>query len=228
MKPQIKIPADTIKRLFRYYRALLESRETKVISSEELAKLTGSSAAQIRKDLTYFGEFGTPGKGYNVEELGHQIKGILGIDREWTVALVGVGNLGRALVPYQGLKAEGFKITHLFDSDTKKIGMTCAGLKISDLNDIKSVLHNTGTKIAIITVPADSAQQVTNILIDAGIQAILNFAPSRISVPPEIRVLNIDITNELARLSYYITKNINSLAEDPTEPGQTTAGGDYY
>ncbi|MBI4711713.1 MAG: redox-sensing transcriptional repressor Rex [Planctomycetes bacterium] len=228
MKGQVKIPTDTIKRLFRYYRALLESRETKVVSSEELAKLTGSSAAQIRKDLTYFGEFGTPGKGYNVEELGHQIKGILGIDREWTVALVGIGNLGRALVPYQGLKSEGFRITHLFDSDPKKIGMACAGLKINDINDIKLVLHNTGTKIAILTVPSDPAQQVTNILIDAGIQAILNFAPSRISVPPEIRVLNIDITNELARLSYYITKNINSLAEETTEQDQGTSGGDYY
>lgn len=221
----LAIPKETIKRLFIYYRALLESRETEVISSEELSQLTGFSAAQIRKDLTYFGQFGTPGRGYTVKDLTHQLKGILGIDREWEVALVGVGNVGRALVAYEGLKTQGFKITQLFDSDQNKIGMFCAGLKIKDIKIIKGEISAKGgpsgqnsaetpesfrgtnaIKIAILTVPANTAQEVTNLLLEAGIKAILNFAPTRIIVPDGVNVLNIDITNELTRLSYYLVQ----------------------
>lgn len=222
------IPKDTVKRIFLYYRALLESRQTEVISSEELARLTGCSAAQIRKDLTYFGGFGTPGKGYYVATLSHQLKRILGIDREWKVALVGVGNLGRSLVTYQGVKSEGFRISFLFDNDPQKIGTPCAGLKINDIRDIKQVLHGTGTKMAILAVPAAEAQQTANLLMDAGIQAILNFAPTRLSVQPEIKILNIDINNKLARLSYYLTKGDIALGPETEEPEIFPAGSDYY
>src|SRR3989339_923453 len=166
LNPQKKVPSPTIARLFTYYRALLESRETSYISSEELAKLTGCMAAQIRKDLTYFGEFGTPGKGYKVDELSHRLRGILGIDHDWEVALIGVGNVGRALLSYQGLKSQGFKVNQLFDSDTKKIGMSCAGLKIKDIAGIEEELRNNQAKMAIITVPANSAQQVANLIVD--------------------------------------------------------------
>jgi len=206
----LAIPRQTIKRLFIYYRALLESRETEVISSEELSQLTGFTAAQIRKDLTYFGQFGTPGRGYTVKDLTHQLKTILGIDREWEVALVGVGNMGRALVAYEGLKTQGFKITQLFDSDPNKTGMFCAGLKIKDTKTLKAEIQNSSVKIAVLAVPANAAQEVTNLILEAGIKAILNFAPTRIIVPAGVNVLNIDITNELTRLSYYLVQPVQT------------------
>ena len=206
----LAIPRQTIKRLFIYYRALLESRETEVISSEELSQLTGFTAAQIRKDLTYFGQFGTPGRGYTVKDLTHQLKAILGIDREWEVALVGVGNMGRALVAYEGLKTQGFKITQLFDSDPKKAGMFCAGLKVKDTKTLKAEIQNSSVKIAVLAVPANAAQEVTNLILEAGIKAILNFAPTRIIVPAGVNVLNIDITNELTRLSYYLVQPVRT------------------
>ncbi|MEW6025666.1 MAG: redox-sensing transcriptional repressor Rex [Planctomycetota bacterium] len=209
----IAIPKETIKRLFIYYRALLESRETEVVSSEELSQLTGFSAAQIRKDLTYFGQFGTPGKGYTIKDLTHQLKAILGIDRDWEVALIGVGNVGRALVAYGGLKAQGFKITQLFDGDQNKTGMFCAGLKIKDIKNIKEDVRSNNIKIAILTVPAQAAQEVTNLVVEAGIKAILNFAPTRIIVPEDVNVLNIDITNELTRLSYHLVQPASRSGE---------------
>lgn len=232
----VAIPRATIKRLFIYHRALLESRETKVISSEELSQLTGFSAAQIRKDLTYFGQFGTPGRGYTIKDLTRQLKGILGIDREWEVTLIGVGNVGRALVAYEGLKTQGFKITQLFDSDPKKAGMFCAGLKINAIATLKEEIKNSAIKIAILTVPANTAQEVTNLLLDAwgisatggsvsGGKAILNFAPTRIIVPDGVNVLNIDITNELARLSYYLVQpDLEKTLSAPT-PSDTGRSG---
>ncbi|HLD36548.1 MAG TPA: redox-sensing transcriptional repressor Rex [Planctomycetota bacterium] len=216
----VTIPRETIKRLFIYYRALLESRETEVISSEELSQLTGFSAAQIRKDLTYFGQFGTPGRGYTIKDLTHQLKGILGIDREWEVALVGMGNMGRALVAYEGLKNQGFNVTQLFDSDPKKIGMFCAGLKIKNIDNLKEEIRNSAARIAILAVPAGAAQSVTNLLLEAGIKAILNFAPTRIIVPDGVNVLNIDITNELTRLSYYLVQpDALKIADDNPAAG---------
>lgn len=203
---KVSAPKDTIKRLFLYYRALLESRKTEYISSEELAELSGSNAPQMRKDISYFGEFGTPGKGYNVDDLRHRIKGILGIDREWEVALIGIGNLGKALLTYNGLKQHGFKITHLFDNAQDKIGRSCAGLLIKDIKNFKEEMEKQDVKIVVLTVPANVAQSVCNILVDAGVKAIFNFAPTRINVPPEVKVLNIDMTSELARLSYYLTQ----------------------
>ena len=219
----LAIPRATIKRLFIYYRALLESRETEVISSEELSQFTGFTAAQIRKDLTYFGQFGTPGRGYTIKDLTHQLKAILGIDREWEVVLIGVGNMGRALVAYEGLKTQGFKVTQLFDSDPNKTGMFCAGMKIKDIKTLKEEIQSSAIKIAVLAVPANAAQEVTNLLLESGIKAILNFAPTRIVVPDGVNVLNIDITNELTRLSYYLVRpeSAKALMEDPideTEP----------
>jgi redox-sensing transcriptional repressor len=204
----LAIPKETIKRLFIYYRALLESRETEIVSSEKLSNLTGFTAAQIRKDLTYFGQFGIPGRGYTIKDLTHQLKNILGIDREWEVALTGVGNMGRALVAFEGLKDQGFKITQLFDNDPKKIGTIYAGLKIKDVNTIKEEIRDSSVKISMLTVPANTAQEVTNLLLEAGVKAILNFAPTRIIVPAGVNVLNIDITNELTKLSYYLARPV--------------------
>lgn len=219
------IPKDTIKRLFIYYRELLESRETEVVSSEELSRLTGFSAAQIRKDLTYFGQFGTPGRGYTTKDLSHRLKVILGIDREWEVALVGVGNVGRALVSYEGLKAQGFKITQLFDSDPNKTGLFCAGLKIKNADTLREEIKNSAVRIAILTVPANAAQSVTGLLLEAGIKALLNFAPTRIIVPAGVNVLNIDITNELTRLSYYLVQpDIKETVDEKPSDGTETTG----
>jgi len=215
----LAIPRATIRRLFIYYRTLLESRETEVISSEELSQFTGFTAAQIRKDLTYFGQFGTPGRGYTIKDLSHQLKAILGIDREWEVALVGVGNMGRALVAYEGLKTQGFKVAQLFDSDPNKIGMFCTGLKVKSTAILKEEIRNSAIKIAVLTVPANAAQEVTNLLLEAGVKAILNFAPTRIIVPAGVNVLNIDITNELTRLSYYLVQPdaAKTLMEEPVD-----------
>jgi len=202
----LAIPKETVKRLFIYYRALLESRETEIVSSDELSNLTGFTASQIRKDLTYFGQFGTPGRGYTIKDLAHQLKSILGIDREWEVALIGVGNMGRALVAFEGLKDQGFNVTQLFDNDPNKAGTFYSGLKIKDIHTLKEEIKNSTIKIAVLTVPANKAQEVTNLLLEAGVKAILNFAPTRIIVPTGVNVLNIDITNELTKLSYYLTR----------------------
>lgn len=208
----LEIPKDSVKRLFLYYRTLLESRASEVISSEELSRLTGCSAAQIRKDLTYFGQFGTPGKGYQVAELSHRIKSILGIDRDWDVALIGVGNLGKALLAYPGLKAQGFNIVHLFDASSDKIGKNMVGLKIKNIRNIQQELKDNPVKIAILAVPAVAAQEAANLLAEVGIKGILNFAPTRIQVPPPVRIINMDITHKLALLSYYASADNNPEA----------------
>jgi len=205
-----KASQDTIKRLFLYYRTILESTDIKVVSSEELAKRTGVPAALIRKDLSFFGEFGTPGKGYYIDNLSNHLKKILGMDRDWEVALVGVGNMGRALLTYPKFKLQGFKISQIFDSAPDKIGKTCAGFRIKDIADIKQVLQKEGESgrmnIAIVTVPANVAQEVANILVDAGVRAILNFAPAQLFVPENVIVTNIDVSNEMARLTYFLSQ----------------------
>ncbi len=205
---QKKIPSMTVRRLFLYYRALLESKDTSVISSEELAEITGFSAAQIRKDLTYFGQFGTPGRGYNIDQLKQKLIQILGVDREWNVALVGAGNLGRALLTYQGFKQQGFKVSTVFDKDKEKVGKSYHGVLISDFAHAKEIIKSHDIRIAIIAVPAVAAQEVVDQLVEAGVSAILNFVPYRIKVPPHIKLLNIDMAAELGRLSYYLTNDV--------------------
>ena len=200
-----KIPSFTVRRLFLYYRALSEFGGKEVVSSEELSELTGFSSAQIRKDLTYFGQFGTPGRGYNIEQLKKKLLEILGIDREWNVAIVGLGNLGRALLTYQGFKVQGFNIVALLDNDPEKIGMTYQGVVVHNITRLKKIIESRDIKIAIIAVPVVAAQGVVDQLVASGIKAILNFVPYRIQVPEGIKLLNIDMAIELGRLSYHIT-----------------------
>lgn len=201
-----KIPESAIPRLSLYYRTLLESRKTDVISSEELANLTSVTAAQVRKDLTYFGQFGTPGKGYQVNELSAHILKILGTDRRWDVALVGAGNLGTAFLSYGGFKKQGFNVILAFDNNARKIGKTFKGVKIQDISELQSAIRKNNVKMAIITVSADSAQGVVGMLVKAGVKAILNFTPVRPQVPDCVQVLNIDLSIELERLAYFVTK----------------------
>lgn len=218
----LTVPKDTIKRLFLYYRALLESRESELISSEEMARLTGVSSALIRRDLTYFGQFGTPARGYNVEELRLKIMEILGINRKWNIALVGFGHMGKALLRYQGFKTQNFKIIEVFDNDPKKVGKECAGIKVRNTKEIIKVIKDKGINIALVAVPVEAAQPVVDLLVEAEIEAILNFAPVRLRVPDSVKVLNIDITNELARLSYYLTRKLEAAPDQNQEPSEST------
>jgi len=202
-----KIPGVVAARLSIYYRSLSESRKSGIISSEELSNLTGFTAAQIRRDLAYFGQFGIPGRGYYLEELKKKILQILGIDREWKVALIGVGNIGSALLAYRGFRERGFEVVAAFDKDLRKIGKVWKGVKIYDIRDLPAIVSQEKIKMAIITVPAEAAQQVIQEVVAAGIRSILNFAPVRVRVPPGVKLLNIDMTIELERLSYLTTQN---------------------
>ena len=197
-----KIPDLAVPRLSRYYRALLESRESDVISSEELSRLTGHTAAQIRRDLACFGQFGTPGRGYAVTELKTAILSILGIDQEWRVALVGAGNLGQALLGYEGFKKQGFNVLFAFDNDREKIGKTIHGVLIHPSSEMTRLIREHDVRMAILTVPSRQAQEIINELADNGIRAILNFAPVRLKVPEGVTLQNIDMAIELERLSY--------------------------
>ncbi len=203
-----KIPAIAVRRLSLYYRALLESRKKGTISSNELSKLTGFGAAQIRRDLAYFGQFGVPGKGYDIELLKKEILKILGIDKEWGVAMVGVGNLGSALLSYKGFREQGFNIVAAFDADVRKIGKTLENITIQDISELREAINKLSIKMAIVAVPAAFAQSVINSLIKCKVKAILNFAPIRPNVPRDVELLNIDLSIELERLAYFLARNI--------------------
>lgn len=205
-KKKKHIPPLAIPRLSLYYRALLESRETHLISSEEMASITGFGAAQVRRDLTYFGQFGIPGRGYQVKELKKALVGILGLDREWNVGLVGVGNLGRALLSYQGFQKQGMKIVAAFDSDASKFGKKIGEAMVYDSSDLVSVLSRENIKMLILATPASQAQTVINQAASSGVKAILNFAPIRPKIPSGMKILNIDMAIELERLSYMATR----------------------
>ncbi|MFA4991794.1 MAG: redox-sensing transcriptional repressor Rex [Candidatus Omnitrophota bacterium] len=200
----MKIPPPIIPRISIYYRALLSQRGPGSISSEELSSITGCSAAQIRKDLTYFGQFGTPGRGYQVEGLKQKLSEILGKDKAWDVALIGAGNLGSALLAYKGFKNQGFNIRYAFDNDKKKINKTHQGIRIRDISDLKSAVRSNKIDIAIVAVPQEDAQRVIDILVNAGIKAILNFAPIRPKAQPSVQLLNIDLSIELEKLTHFL------------------------
>ncbi|MBI4396322.1 MAG: redox-sensing transcriptional repressor Rex [Elusimicrobia bacterium] len=206
-----KISGLAVPRLSQYYRALLDSQSRKVISSEELSLLTGFSAAQIRRDLACFGQFGKPGLGYNVEDLKNALIQILGMDREWNVALVGVGNLGAALLGYKGFRRPGFRLVAAFDIDSQKVGQTVEGVPILHEDHLIEFVQKESVQLAVITVPAAAAQEVADLLVRAGIRALLNFAPLRLKVPDSVMVHNIDVAIELERLSFLASrmKNVN-------------------
>ncbi len=206
MAKKLKIPPLVIPRLSLYYRALLESRGTNFISSEEIAKLTNLNAAQVRRDLAYFGQFGIPRKGYKIEDLKEKILNILGTDRKWKVALVGTGNLGSALLTYRGFSQQGFEIICAFDNDRRKIGRSVEGVKIQDINELFQTVNDKNIKMAIVAVPAKVAQEIVNVLIKSGVRAILNFTPMRPQVPRNAELLNIDLSIELERLAFFLRR----------------------
>ena len=202
-----KIPQAAVPRLSLYYRVLVESRGKDYISSDELSKLTNFTAAQVRRDLTYFGQFGTPGKGYEVEALKKSILSILGTDKDWDVVLVGVGNLGTALLSYRGFEKQGFKIVCAFDNDLRRVGKTLEGIKVQDISELGNTVKERNVYIGIVATPGEGAQAAIDILIKSGVKAILNFAPIRPQVPPSVGLLNIDLSIELERLAYFLTKS---------------------
>ncbi|MDP8229546.1 MAG: redox-sensing transcriptional repressor Rex [Candidatus Gorgyraea atricola] len=204
----MKIPSSSIPRIALYYRALLSLKDTPIISSQELATLTECSAAQIRKDLTYFGQFGRPGSGYNTEALKLELKKILGIDRTWDVVLVGVGNLGSALLAYKGFKSQGFNIQYAFDNDKKKVNKVKEGVKIKDIRDLGKIIKSKDINMAIVAVPQEVAQGAIDELISSGIKAIFNFAPIRPKAPKDIEVLNVDLSMEMERLTYFLRSSV--------------------
>jgi redox-sensing transcriptional repressor len=203
----MKIPSSSIPRISLYYRSLLPLKDIDVISSQEIASLTECSAAQIRKDLAYFGQFGRRGSGYNIEILKKELKKILGIDRNWDVALVGVGNLGSALLTYKGFKTQGFNIKYAFDNDPKKINKIKQGVKITDFRELKRIIASNNIDMAIVAVPQGVAQEVVDELVESGVKAILNFAPLRLKVPEGVELLNIDLSMGLERLTYFLQRH---------------------
>src|SRR5262247_765999 len=201
-----RIPEMTIRRLSIYTRCLLQLEEdgVKTVSSQEMAERFNLNSAQVRKDLAYFGEFGVRGIGYYVAGLKAELQKILGLDREWAVALVGFGNLGSALLHYKGFARQGFRIAAIFDDDPAKWGKTADGVSIFPLRDLPREAKARNLQLAIVAVPAESAQAVIEKLAAAGIKAILNFAPGRIKVAKDARLKNVDLSIELETLSFYL------------------------
>ncbi len=211
----LKVPIPTLERLATYLRYLLDLEQAQVetISSAEVERQTGVNAAQFRKDLSYFGEFGKPGVGYNVSELQKRIAHILKVDKEQKMLLVGAGNLGSALVGYPGLKEHRFNLVAVFDNNVSKIGRPLWNLEIQDITRLKESNERLQARIAILAVPAVAAQKVTDLLVEAGIHAILNFAPILLRVPEKVTVRNVSFLQELAVLSYHLSADPKEIAE---------------
>ena len=204
-----KIPEMTIRRLSIYARCLLQLEEdgVKTVSSQELAERFNLNSAQVRKDLAYFGEFGVRGIGYYVAGLKAELQRILGLDREWAVVLVGFGNLGSALFHYKGFTRQGFKVVAIVDENPTKIGREVERVPVIASRDMAREVKTRGIQIAILAVPVEAAQAVTDELVAAGIRAVLNFAPTRLRVPRDVRLKNVDLSIELETLSFYLAKS---------------------
>lgn len=201
-----QIPDIVIGRLPVYLRALqhMLAEGRQVTSSQELGERLGISAAQIRKDLSQFGEFGKQGTGYNIEYLANQVREILKVNKNWDVVIVGAGDIGRALAGYSGFSERGFKIVAMFDNSPQRIGHQHGEFIIKDIATLKQEIQAAGIKMAMIAVPAHAAQSVADQLVEAGVRAILSYAPVNLTVPPGVRVQNIDPSIHLQRMTYYL------------------------
>jgi redox-sensing transcriptional repressor len=200
------IPDIIISRLPVYLRALqrLSEQGVQTTSSQELGEKVGISAAQIRKDLSQFGEFGKQGTGYYIPFLIDKIRNILKVDRIWEVAVVGMGDMGHAIVRYQGFKNRGFRVVMAFDNDPAKVGSEVAGFVIKDTSTLVEELRKARIVIVMLTVPASAAQEITNKLVEAGVKSILNYAPVSLNVPAQVKVQYIDPAIGLQRMTYYL------------------------
>lgn len=202
-----RVPPTTVRRLSAYYRALgaLGDQGVSHVSSKGLSDLAGSTAPQVRRDLAYFGSFGTRGVGYLVASLRARLAGILGIDRAWSLGLVGVGHLGQALLAYRGFQGPEYEIAAVFDVDSAKIGTVINDIRVSDFADFKVEARSLALAIVMVAVPADAAQTVVDQIIAADIRAILNFAPVQLRVPACVRLSNVDVSMEVESLTHSLT-----------------------
>lgn len=201
-----KIPEVAIMRLAVYLRYLLQLKKTgqKITSSKEIATITGSTSAQVRKDLAYFGEFGVRGVGYDVEGLYNAISHIIGLDRSWDIVIIGAGHLGGALVSYSGFADRGFNIKAIFDIAPAKVGNVVEGKKIQKIDSFSEYVKKNKVDMAVIVVSGDSAQKVADLVVKSGIKAILNFAPVVLNTPLDVEVRNVDVSINLETLAYYM------------------------
>ncbi|MDR3635516.1 MAG: redox-sensing transcriptional repressor Rex [Isosphaeraceae bacterium] len=205
--PAAKVaPKAVVGRVSLYLRQLehFERQGRTTVSSSQLGESLSINNAQVRKDLAFFGQFGYPGVGYRIEELIAALRHILGIDHEWPLALVGLGNLGRALLKYRGFRSRGFHIVALFDNDPEKVGQTFDGLTVEPLEALRKTVSVRMVRLAALSVPAEAAQRVADQLVTCGIHGILNFAPVTLSVPSGVSVVAVDLSVQLEHLAYKV------------------------
>ena len=202
----MQIPAVVIDRLPLYARVLaaLEAEKRQVVSSLDLGTRLGMTPAQIRKDLSYFGRFGKQGRGYNVLRLTEELRRILGLHRQWRMALIGVGRLGRAILSYEGFTRQGFRFVEAFDASQEAIGQAVGNLIVKDAKELRSSLANNPVDIGVVAVPGQHAQEVCDALINSGVHAILNYAPAAILVPESIRLKQMDPVIALQSMTYHL------------------------
>ncbi|MBS3735814.1 MAG: redox-sensing transcriptional repressor Rex [Candidatus Bipolaricaulota bacterium] len=201
-----RIPKETIDRLPLYLRCLdkLIDQGEENISSENFSSRLNLNSAQVRKDLSYFGDFGKRGVGYETEKLASEIREILNLDRHWKMALVGVGNIGSALLTYSGFDRRVFEVTMAFDSNPQLIGKEINGVEVEDVSNLSDRISEVDVKLGIIAVPASSAQKVADMLVEGGVTGLLNFAPTLLDLPEDVQLAQVDITKELEQLVYYL------------------------
>lgn len=207
------IPEATVSRLPLYHRALLALSRSAVtkVSSEQLAEMAGVNAAKVRKDLSYFGSYGTRGVGYEVDQLLEEIRNDLGLGRAWRCVLVGVGNLGSALISFAGFRDRGFEVVAALDVDPRRVGTTVAGVEVSHQDALGDVVADNDIAIGILTTPPEAAQQVADALVEAGVRSILSFAPTVIEVPDDVVVRHVDVASELEILAFHEGRRIAPL-----------------
>lgn len=206
--PVVKRIADsTVRRLSAYLRFLedFEGRGLSTISSDELAGRGGTTSAQVRKDLSFFGSFGKRGLGYSVPELAGRLREILGLGRQWKVIIIGAGKIGAALVAYRGFRQRGFQILSAYDSNPEKVGRTLEGIPVRDIGYLEKDVQRERPDIAVVTVPSENAQAVVDRVVKAGIKAVLNFAPTQLQVPNDVTVKTANMAMELEGLSFALT-----------------------
>jgi redox-sensing transcriptional repressor len=210
-----RIPEATVARLPVYLRSLTEVAEAKTstISSERLAEMAGVNAAKVRKDLSYLGSYGTRGVGYDVEFLLYQISRELGLTKDWPVVIVGLGHLGHALANYRGFQERGFQVVALVDADAARVGEQVAGVSVRHVDELPLIATQLRPAIGIIATPASAAQTVADQLVEAGVTAILNFAPAVLSVPAHVSLRKVDLSIELQILSFYQQRKHGVLPE---------------
>jgi redox-sensing transcriptional repressor len=203
-----RVSEFTVRRMSTYYRILLglERHGVDTVSSANLAELCGVTSAQVRKDLSYFGSFGTRGLGYQVSDLKDAILKILGLNRRWTMALFGAGSLGHALFFYEGFRDDGFFFTHIFDADPQRVGEKWRDVDILAAGEARATLEKSPVDIAVIATPEESAQEVADMLVALGVRGILNFAPKQLAVPANVRLRNVNLAVALESLSFMLSR----------------------